>query len=174
MLSSRLAKPLALMALVAVTAAAPSPKSDPVGIYAIIDRVVLEPDAGNAKTIQIWGVFAISEAKPGDTYKPIERGYLYYSVNASNERATLAEWADLKAVAGKNQPVGFGAKYKGLGHLRHANEAPANPETYPLGIGLMKVLDQYSGPDIVRQLQAAHAPAKPPKPETSPSPGLAG
>jgi hypothetical protein len=166
----RLAKPLAVVALVTLAAAAPATKSDPIGIYGIIDRVVFEPDAANPKAIQIWGVFAISEAKPGDNYKPVERGYLYYSVNTTNERATLAEWADLKATAGMNQAVGFGAKYKGLGHLRRANEMPSNPETYPLGVGLMKVLDKYSGPDIVRQLEAAHA-AKPSKPGQGSSAG---
>jgi hypothetical protein len=169
----RLAKPFAVVTLIILAAAAPATKSDPIGIYGIIDRVVLEPDAANPKTIQIWGVFAISEAKPGDSYKPVERGYLYYSLNATNERATLAEWADLKAIAGKSQAVGFGAKYKGLGHVRRANEAPANPEVYPLGIGLMKKLDSFSGPDIVRQLEAAHA-AKPAKPGQDSSSGSAG
>jgi hypothetical protein len=34
--------------------------SDPVGIYAVIDRVVMEPKEGTPERIQVWGVFVLA------------------------------------------------------------------------------------------------------------------
>jgi hypothetical protein len=48
----------------AAVLAAPAPVSDPVGIYAIIDRVELRPDATNPTQVLIWGVFARSTGQP--------------------------------------------------------------------------------------------------------------
>src|ERR1041385_2107567 len=53
--------------------------SDPVGIYALVDKAVFEPNQTNPERIQIWGAFAIAEGY-GYTYKNAERGYLYYKV----------------------------------------------------------------------------------------------
>ena len=159
---------LVLLGASLVAGATAFPRSDPVGVYAIVDRVVLEPDAAHPKTVQIWGVFALTEGKPGDNYRPAERGYLYFSVDPRNERVTLAEWNDLASVAGKGQAVGFGAKYRTSVRLRHATEAPANPDAYPSGgIGVVKVLKEYLGPQIEQQLKAvppAPKPAPPKKP----------
>jgi hypothetical protein len=85
----------------------PLPVSDPVGVYTVIDRVVMEPDATNPTTIQVWGTFAVTTGEHGtrgDTYQPAQRGYLYYSVNSRNARATLAEWSDLRAVVAVRAP----------------------------------------------------------------------
>src|ERR1044072_3600220 len=49
--------------------------SDPVGIYALVDKVVFEPNETSPERIQIWGAFAIAEGN-GDTYRNAERGYL--------------------------------------------------------------------------------------------------
>src|SRR5438034_6084567 len=57
--------------------------SDPVGIYALVDKVVFEPNETNPERIQIWGGFAIAEGY-GYTYKNAQRGYLYYKVNSDN------------------------------------------------------------------------------------------
>jgi hypothetical protein len=40
--------------------------SDPVGVYAYVDKVVLEPSEGKPERIQIWGGFALAEGR-GDT-----------------------------------------------------------------------------------------------------------
>jgi len=34
--------------------------SDPVGVYAIVDKVVFEPNETNPERIQVWGAFALS------------------------------------------------------------------------------------------------------------------
>lgn len=150
-----------LMLVIAVgVLCVPVRASDFVGIYALVDRVVLEPNAENPTAVQIWGVFALAEGS-GSRYRPAERGYLYYSINPSNERATRAEWSDLRAVAGKGQAIGLAQRYKPLGRLRRAGEAPAQPDTYPLGIGLQKVIPEYLGPTVARDLQRVPKPIAP-------------
>src|SRR2546422_625448 len=91
--------------------------SDPVGIYALVDKVVFEPNATNPERIQVWGAFAIAEGY-GYTYKNAERGFLYYKTNSEKPTACRNEWTDLKAVAGTGQIVAFGSRYGEKGALR--------------------------------------------------------
>ncbi|MBI3263830.1 MAG: hypothetical protein HYZ58_11860, partial [Acidobacteria bacterium] len=133
----------------------PAGASDPVGIYALIDRVVFEPDATHPAAIQIWGVFALSDGRRGDNYRSAERGYLYYTIDRSNEAACRAEWSDLRAVAGTGHPIGFGARYSSTGRVRRPSEAPAKPDRYPLGVGLVRMLDRHLGPQVHQELRRA-------------------
>ena len=112
--------------------------SDPVGIYALVDKVVLEPNATNPERIQIWGTFAVAEGS-GYTYKSAERGYLYYKSNPENPTACRNEWNDLKSVAGTGQIVAFGSRYGEKGSLRKGETKPGNPDAYPVAMGLTKV-----------------------------------
>ena len=141
MLRSTLRRPLALFSMAGLLAM-PAALSDPVGVYAVVDRVVLEPSATSPTAVQVWGTFRISKQEPGDDYSPPVKGYLYYAINPANERASRAEWTDLQGVAGKKQIVAFGAKWqqnrRTLGRVRCASEKPASPDVYPLGIGVMK------------------------------------
>src|SRR5262245_40679557 len=41
--------------------------SDPIGIYAFVDKVVFEPNADKPERIQVWGGFALAEGY-GYTY----------------------------------------------------------------------------------------------------------
>jgi hypothetical protein len=140
--------------------AVPASASDPVGIYAVIDRVVLLPTAKAPTAVQLWGVFAVADG-PGSNYKTPVRGYLYYSVNTRNERATLAEWSDLSSVAGTGQPIGFGQRYTPFGRIRPESEPPAQPDVYPLGFGLVKVLPAFLGPTTKHDLERVPAPLAP-------------
>src|SRR6478735_11602376 len=73
---------------------APLRASDPVGAYAIVDKIVLEPATGPAMAVQIHGVFSIairrnpdfSQPFPpgsfgtpgtGDVYAAVKKGYVY-------------------------------------------------------------------------------------------------
>src|SRR5688572_26034042 len=85
--------------------------SDPVGVYAYVDRVVLEPSDGQPERIQIWGGFAVAEGR-GDTYAPAKRGYMYYTVKPGEEEICRKEWNDLKTIAGSEQFVAFGTRHK--------------------------------------------------------------
>jgi hypothetical protein len=143
---------------------APSRASDPVGIYAMIDRVVYMPNAAEARMVQVWGAFAVSEGGPGDNYRKAERGYLLFSLNPSNEPAVRAEWADLRSVEDKGQIVGFGLKpLKGKAlRVRCAAEKAENPDVYPLGVGVVRGIGPRYGnmmaEEIERSLTAATIP----------------
>src|SRR5205085_2934649 len=80
------------------TCVATAPMSDFAGIYAMIDRVILEPNDTAPERIQIWGAFAMSQPEDRNNYMPPERGYLYYSLVPGKESVCRAEWADFKAI----------------------------------------------------------------------------
>jgi len=115
--------------------------SDPIGIYALVDKVVFEPNATSPERIRIWGAFAIAEGS-GYTYKSAERGYLYYKVNPENPTACRSEWNDLKSVAGTGQIVAFASRYGEKGALRKKETKPGNPDVYPIAMGLTKVKEK--------------------------------
>jgi hypothetical protein len=171
------------------TFAAPGPTSDWVGVYGVVDRVVLAPDSIKPETIQLWGVFSVAHVydlnEKGDlesccdfnAYRPAERGYLFYSIKDFNPAArstALAEWADLVRVAGSGYPVSFGARFPQniprlarLGavkppppvRVRRATAAPATPDPYPIGTGVVRLSG--SGSNIVRDILGVPAPISP-------------
>src|SRR3954464_10856745 len=85
--------------------------SDPVGIYALIDRVVIEPSDSQPQRVQIWGAFSLAVKNHGDQYSPPVRGYLYYSLDGQKDAAARAEWADMKTVAASGQIIAFASRY---------------------------------------------------------------
>ena len=112
--------------------------SDPVGLYALIDKVVLEPNAQSPERIQVWGVFALAKGR-GYEYEQAKRGWVYYKLNPEKPDVCRKEWADLKSVAGQEQAVGFGSRYQERGRLRKESDKPETPDVYPLGFGVTKV-----------------------------------
>ena len=115
--------------------------SDRTGIYARIDKVVMEPNEQAPQRIQVWGVFALAEPKDPNDYLPAARGYLYYTL-PSNGQLALREWADLKSVAGTNQIVAFGARWSKSPtrvRVRKADERPESPDAYAMDIGLRTI-----------------------------------
>jgi hypothetical protein len=140
--------------------------SDPVGVYAIVQKVVFEPNEKAPERIQIWGVFAMADtSRPGDNYTKPQRGYLYFSLPKGRESVALKEWADFKAVAGTGQGVAFGTRYSTKVNVHPESEKPGSPEAfspdsyYANGIGVTKVNPapgyQDNMNDIVAQLKAA-------------------
>jgi hypothetical protein len=113
--------------------------SDRVGVYAVIDKVVLEPADGPAERVQIWGAFALSDQKSGSTYGPAQRGYMYYSCPQGKESICRKEWADLKSMAGTPAGAGFGHRYEPTGRVRKSDEKPSTPDIYPIQNGIVRV-----------------------------------
>jgi hypothetical protein len=153
---------IALTALGCLSARA----SDPIGIYALIDKVVLEPNDTAPERIQIWGTFSL--AKPGgaqDQYEAPQRGYLYYKLNPEQKSASDKEWSDLKSVAGSKQCVAFASRYQAKGHVRPSDEPPAKPDEYPVAHGLTRVRQSNYAP-VKKLLEVASAPQA--KPEHNP------
>jgi hypothetical protein len=132
------ARLLLITSLALAAAAALAFASDPVAVYARIDRVVLEPDAGAPQAIQIWGAFSLANPENGRDYLPPARGYLYFRL-ARDEDAARKEWADLKEIAGTGQIVSFGSRYDLRVRLRPADERPENPDAYRVSMGVTKI-----------------------------------
>jgi hypothetical protein len=159
--------------------------SGPVGFYAVIEKVVFEPNDKMPEHMQLWGAFAVVDggaSQPGATSKPL-RGYLYFKLpEGSAQAAAKAEWNDLKSVAGTGQAVGFG--YWGFvgsvqsvdystngipyflesspGMARQSNlrvrkeyDASAMPAQYQTNAGVVKLPESGSHADIVKQLRDA-------------------
>ena len=113
---------LALLVVLAAFAPVPAHASDPVGIYALVEKVVFEPNESAPERVQVWGAFALTDGRSGDGYLPAQRGFLYFTLKSGKEDTCRKEWNDLKAVAGTGQGVGFGGRYVPNGRVRKAGE----------------------------------------------------
>jgi hypothetical protein len=153
-------KLLGLAAALVAIGALPVRASDPVGIYAFVDKVVLEPSESAPEYIQIVGGFALAEGR-GSVYTSAQRGYLYFKLKPGKEAVCRNEWADLKSVAGTGKIVGFGMRYANNGTVRKPDTKPENPEVYPVGFGVQKIsLKDYKP---LQELNALKEEKSPPK-----------
>jgi len=127
--------------------------SDWTGVYARVDKVVFEPNAGAPERIQIWGAFALATKNSRNDYDAAERGYLYYSLKPGKEDVCRKEWADLKAIAGTGEIVAFGGRDQPA-RLRKAKDKATDPDIYPVARGLTKLGDRMSDYQPIRELRA--------------------
>jgi hypothetical protein len=178
--------------IVVFLAAANLRASGDVGIYGIVERVVFEPNERTPQRIQVWGAFAYVDVDTTDIpVSSAKRGYFYFTLrdpegkNNAENAATLAEWNDLKAVAGTGQAIAFGRwdytgkfasldpnmtsselphiyeRQPGIGarmgnvRVRPEAEAPASPAIYQTNIGVVKLSETGSHADLVKALRAA-------------------
>ena len=141
------------------------------GVYAVIERVVLEPASGPSERIQVWGAFALMERMgQGFTsyvYRRPVRGYMYFSlppvrpeVGASPDvENARKEWKDFASIAGTKQAVSFGYwnQYRGdsMPTVRTAETKPVNPDPYFMDVGLVKLSVGTSGPVVDELLKLA-------------------
>jgi hypothetical protein len=145
-----------ILALAVVFALAlPVHASDPVGIYCLVERVVFEPNNSGPATVQIWGAFSIAipretpgadamkgtygSAGTGDLYGPVQRGYMYFTCAPGQATLCRNEWNDLNRMAAAREPVGFGGRRMANGTVRSATTPVANPDRYPLNIGVVPI-----------------------------------
>jgi hypothetical protein len=159
--------------------------SGPLGIYAIVEKVVFEPSEASPERIQVWGAFSYVEGPIPDAVIVVsraQRGYMYFRLPAAPDGASWEsdaktirnEWRDLKAVAGTLQAVGFGRWPGGAresppgvilgpalrGHeasfrVRAATEKPESPARYMTNVGVVKLPDHGSHAWVVKQLRDA-------------------
>ena len=148
----------AVVLAVAAFSAGPPPPSDPVGLYAIIDRVVLLPDAQAPIEAEIHGAFCIARGA-GDYYTAPARGYVLFRAG-SKPGEEVQQWRELQGLAGTRKVVGLSSRYE-QGVLRVAQPGEARPQatTYPLGWGLQKIEGVDYGP--VRELALLPKPLSP-------------
>jgi hypothetical protein len=143
------------------TSASGAVYSDRVGVYALIDRVILEPNESAPERIQIWGAFALAHVEDRNNYESPQRGYFYYSLKAGKEDICRREWADFKALAGTGEVIGFGGRFEPKGRLRKADEKVENPDAYPVAWGLARMSQQYPDYAPIRDLRSLPAPRWP-------------
>jgi hypothetical protein len=119
----------------------PALASDPIGAYALIDKVVLEPNEQAPTRIQVWGAFALAKERDIDEYTAPVRGYLYYSIVKGKEDVCRKEWKDLKKIAGTGEVIGLGSRWHrgALGAVRRTSEKAEKTDPYPLEMGLVRV-----------------------------------
>jgi hypothetical protein len=113
--------------------------SDRIGVYAVVEKVTLEPSDAAPQRVQVWGAFSFADTKDGSAYGPAQRGYLYYTCPAGKESICRKEWADMKSVAGTGTGIGFGFRYADTGRVRKADEKATSPDPYPIERGAVKV-----------------------------------
>jgi len=127
--------------------------SAPVSVYAIVDKVILEPNETSPERVQVWGVFSVANSYRQSQYDEPVRGYLYYKLERADDRGTRAAWADLKKIAGTGEAVGFGGNFISKpGKVRKVSEKPKSPDVYPVGNPVVILGASQSG--IVAQLKA--------------------
>jgi hypothetical protein len=131
--------------------------SDPVGVYAVVEKVVLEPNDTAPERVQIWGAFSLADTRNNDDYAAPQKGYLYYACPSGQARTCANEWADLKSVAGKATGVGFGGRFVAAGHIRKVSEQPSAPDAYPIRMGVIRMSGNTYHSGIVAKLKASLA-----------------
>jgi hypothetical protein len=138
-----------------------------VGIYGIVERVELEPDARSPQRIRIQGVFTVPVPQSSFGRQPPRKGLLYFALVPERAASILRDWNALRAVAGTGQGVGFahywvdgtgpgGNPHTALVVTLHSDAATdAAPEPYPVGLldGVVKMDIHDNEPMILAQLQ---------------------
>ena len=112
--------------------------SGPIAVYALVDKVTLEPNAEKPERVRVSGVFITAEER-SDWYSAPQRGYLYFALPPQDRDLALREWADLKSVAGTRQVVGLGSSWAAKVRVRKADEEAKSPDDHPMGNGLVKI-----------------------------------
>jgi len=129
--------------------------SDRVAVYARVDRVVLAPETGDPKTIQVFGVFSVATPNNPNDYEPPKQAYLYFTL-AGDDTLARREWADLKAIAGTRQIVALGNRWTTKLKVRAEKEPPSSPDPYMTDAGLTKINGRTDYAPIRALLDARH------------------
>ena len=89
-----------------------APRSDPVAIYAVVDRVVFQPSKEAPERVQLWGALALCQGNRGQDYQTPTWGCLYFELAKGKEKECLTQWADLERAATSREVIGIGARYE--------------------------------------------------------------
>lgn len=157
----RIARLLVGIAILLGFATATARASDPIGVFALVDKVTIQPTPENPQTIQIWGVFCLAKKETRNEYHPPKRGYLYYALPGDKPEAARKEWNDLRQIAGTGAIIGFASRYKPIGTVHLADAPPKKPLPYPVGFGMVRAdarSSEYPPVKALRDLATANQP----------------
>jgi hypothetical protein len=150
----RVSLPAMVLAAFFALAATSVRASDPIGVFAKIDKVVFEPNDSAPERIQLFGAFCIADTKDRDSYLPPQKGYLYCKLPGEKSEVARKEWNDLKSAAGTGEVIGFGSRHAPLPKVRDAKDKPENPNVYSLGFGLVSTRQRGASYPPIKALQA--------------------
>jgi hypothetical protein len=127
------------------TVATSASASDPLGVYCIVDKVVLEP-SDYPDRAQIWGACAIADRNfVNGSFSAPAKGYFYYAIPLGKEEIVRAEWNDLRQASGTGALVGYGRRYQPVGRFRGSADRVESPDPYPVHMGVLRVGPQIPG-----------------------------
>ena len=132
-----------LAALTVMTAAQTASASFPAGVWGLVDKVTLSPDANNPSVVRIDGLFIVANQLPDfpgyPGYGEPQAGYMYYSCTEKQLATCAMEWKELLAVAGTEDNCrGWGDKsFPNNGSVRPAVQQPQGPDLYPISMGVL-------------------------------------
>ena len=145
-----------LVAVLPVPSATPTVlPSDPVGVFAVIDKVVLKPDAEKPTECELHGAFAVAEGRNGQYYRAPRWGVLRFGPGSKPEEAAR-QWRELQSKAGSGEVFAFSSRYEQFGEgtapvlVVGANDPAPALATYGSAMGLHKVGRDGYGP--IREL----------------------
>jgi hypothetical protein len=115
--------------------------SYPLGVYALIDRVAIEPAEGRPERILVRGTFIVANDRdPKKAIGPVQ-GFLAYRIATEWEEGCIQEWQELREAAGTNDVVAFGARGQTNGTVKTRPDDPAEPPDYVLNVGIVRRSD---------------------------------
>jgi hypothetical protein len=88
-----------------------TPPSDPAGVYAVLDQVVLLPDERAPTGVELHGAFALAEGGRGEYYRTPRAGVLRFALGKDAD-GSRTQWRELREHAGKQRIVTFGSRYE--------------------------------------------------------------
>ena len=119
----------------------------PAGVWVKVQSVTFEPNESAPTRIRIAGAVLLykgpSDVSYLDAYTPPALGYLYYECPSGDGAQCLLEWPEIQKniVAPPEKCVGLGSQSIPTGTLRRLGATPANPDAYPIAMG---VVDGYT------------------------------
>jgi hypothetical protein len=122
--------------------------SVPTAVYALVDKIVVEPNSDKPERVQVFGLFALAKGDDSFAYQAPQRGFLYLKLPKEKLDLALKEWSDLKEVAGTRQVVAFGDRYSMKVRVRKNDERPDTPEEYVVGFGVVKIRSNSEYPPV--------------------------
>jgi hypothetical protein len=132
--------------------------SDPVGVYGLVARVDLLPDAKAPTRALIHGAFAVAVGA-GEFYTTPAHGWLLFETG-DDPAACVAQWRELQALAGKKQVLGFSSRHGQAGVVLHQGDTSGKePGRYSTWLGLQRIEGVDYGP--ARALRLLPAPLSP-------------
>lgn len=141
-----------VLAVVAVLAAASTVHaSDPIGIYAVIEKIAYEPSAQAPERVRIWGTFALAERTGGMNCSSPQSGQLYFKLPKQQPQDAIAEWRDLEKSIASGEPIGFGNRYAQIDReiaVLKADDLKTAAEEYALGFGLSRMRRASQNPAV--------------------------